>query len=55
MENDTRTFKLKNLGHRRVVVNGQQLLQQDEIPLEHTSLIQMESIDLIFALTPNRT
>jgi len=54
-ENKKRNFKLKNLGHRRVVVNGQQLLQQDEIPLEHTSLIQMESIDLIFALTPNRT
>jgi hypothetical protein len=48
-------FTLKNLGHRRVVVNGQQLLQQDEIELRHTSLIQMESIDLLFELTPSRS
>jgi len=50
-----RRFTLKNLGHRRVVVNGQQLLQQDEIELRHTSLIQIESIDLLFALTPSQS
>ena len=52
LENGLKTFKLKNLGHRRVVVNGQQLLQQDEIDLAHASLIQMESIDLIFSVKP---
>jgi len=42
------TFTLKNLGQRPVVVNGKQLLMEDETTLVHNSLIQIQTVTLFF-------
>jgi len=51
--NGMKSFSIKNIGHRVVFVNGNQLLMDDQIDLSHQSLIQMENIDLFFTLTPS--
>ena len=47
------TFSLRNVGQRPVAVNGLQLLMDDETPLTHNSLIQIQTVTLLFRVLSN--